>query len=412
MQVLRDVVAAVAGADHDGALALPALAVVILAGMHHLAGKVLQAGDFRHARNAADAGRQHDMARMHGALAAVGAAQRHRPAAVLLVVTAALELGLGPEVQLHGLDIGLEPVGELVLRNVGRPVRREVQIGQVIDLNLIMQRQRMVALAPIVADTLLAIDDQRIDVQLFQPRGDGKAGLAAADHEDGRVAVGIGGRCVAQVEPVGAAKIARIGVAARAIDAELFLKTLEFAKLGQQCPGFQPVAIVRIGDQADDAAAAPDIGLELEDGLDCVGAGAHHLARRGAVRVDCKAAGHRAAGQRRQRFQDRVGAIERLDVPAQRQHVAPIAVGVEQLIQQGVIGLSERFLELCKPIVGGYRTVVRPVEHARFPSPAVCAAFFLRRSLYLFVTALKGREEMPPIPIMTGSAPDPAGRGR
>ena len=121
-------------------------------------------------------------------------------------------------------------------------------------------------------------------------------GLAAADHEHGRIAVGIAGRRLAQVEPVGAAKIARIGVAARARDAELLLKTLEFAELGQQRPGLQPVAVVRIRDQPDDAAAAPDAGFELEDRLDRVGAGAHHLARRGAVGIDRKAARRGAAG--------------------------------------------------------------------------------------------------------------------
>ena len=46
--------------------------------------------------------------------------------------------------------------------------------------------------------------------------------------------------------------------------AELFLKALEFAKRGQQCPGFQPVAVGGIGDQAEDAAAAPDIGFNLK----------------------------------------------------------------------------------------------------------------------------------------------------
>ena len=97
MQILRDVVAAVAGADHDRALALPVLAVVVLAGMQHGAAKIFQAGNVRHARNAADAGGQHDMARMHRALAAIGAAQRHGPALFFLVVAAALELGPGPK---------------------------------------------------------------------------------------------------------------------------------------------------------------------------------------------------------------------------------------------------------------------------------------------------------------------------
>src|SRR6185369_17797925 len=184
---------------------------------------------------------------------------------------------------------------------------------------------------------------------------------------------------------------ARIGAAARPADAELFLKTLQLAKLGQERPGFQAVAIVLIGDQAEDAIATPDVGLEPENGLDRVGAGPHHLARRGAIGGDGKAARRHAARQRRQRLQDGVSAIQRLDVPAQRQHVAPVAVRMEQCLQQGFIGLSERFLELRKPVVGGYRTVVRPVEHGRYPSPAVCAAFPCQ-SVYPFGTAQKGRK--------------------
>ena len=80
IKVLRDIVAAVAGADHQRCVCLPRLAVAILAGMENRAGKILQGRNIRQIRNAADAGRHHDMARMHHARAAVGAAQRHRPA--------------------------------------------------------------------------------------------------------------------------------------------------------------------------------------------------------------------------------------------------------------------------------------------------------------------------------------------
>jgi hypothetical protein len=42
----------------------------------------------------------------------------------------------------------------------------------VIDEALIMQRQRMVALAPVVADARMAVDDERVDAELLQPSGD------------------------------------------------------------------------------------------------------------------------------------------------------------------------------------------------------------------------------------------------
>ena len=215
MQVLRDVVAAVAGADHESVLALPLLAVVVLAGMQNLAGEVRKVGI---------SGRLGMPLTPVASTTWRGCIVRLVPSAprsttvqrpCVFVVAAALELGAGPEVQLHALDIGLEPVGELVLGDVGRPVRRKRHVGQVIDVHLIVQRQRVVALAPVVADARFAVDDQRVDVQLLQARGDRKPGLSAADDEHGRVAVGILRGGLAQVEPVGAAKIARIGLAVR-----------------------------------------------------------------------------------------------------------------------------------------------------------------------------------------------------
>ena len=60
-------------------------------------------------------------------------------------------------------------------------------------MHLVVQRQRVIALAPVVADARLAVDDQRVDLQLLQARRDRKPGLAAADHQHGRIAVGVVG---------------------------------------------------------------------------------------------------------------------------------------------------------------------------------------------------------------------------
>jgi hypothetical protein len=87
-----------------------------------------------------------------------------------------------------------------------------------------MQRQRVVAIAPIVADAPPPVDDQGIDLQLLQAGGDAKPGLTATDHQNGGIAVGIFGRGSAQVEPVGTVKIARIGLAAGSRRSELLLK--------------------------------------------------------------------------------------------------------------------------------------------------------------------------------------------
>src|SRR5262252_96183 len=96
-------------------------------------------------------------------LTPVGATKLDRPTSLRLVVAAAGELGAGPAVELHAVHIGFEPRGELVLRDIGRPVRRKRHVGQVVDVHLVVQDQRVITVAPVVADALLAIDDQRVD---------------------------------------------------------------------------------------------------------------------------------------------------------------------------------------------------------------------------------------------------------
>src|SRR6185503_5235984 len=140
VQVLRDIVTAVAGTDDDGAPALPRLAVLVLAGMNDGPGKIPQGRDVRNARDAAHAGCEHYVPRMELALRAVRAAHHDRPALRLIVVHAALEIGAGPVIELHAFRVGLEPVGELVLRDVDRPARRKGHVRQVIDVYLVVQR--------------------------------------------------------------------------------------------------------------------------------------------------------------------------------------------------------------------------------------------------------------------------------
>ena len=82
--------------------------------------------------------------------------------------------------------------------------------------------------------------------------------MSAADHQHGRVAVGISVRGVALVEPVRSAEIAGIGVAARAGRALLLLEAFQLFQRGQQGPRLQAVAVAGIRDQAQDAVAAAE----------------------------------------------------------------------------------------------------------------------------------------------------------
>ena len=95
--------------------------------------------------------------------------------AVSSIVAAAGQLRPRPEVQLETLDVGFEPVGQLVLGNEDRPGRRKRHQRQVIDVHFVVQGERVVAQAPVVADALVAVDDQRVDAESVEPRRDRRA---------------------------------------------------------------------------------------------------------------------------------------------------------------------------------------------------------------------------------------------
>ena len=59
-------------------------------------------------------------------------------------------------------------------------------------MHFVVQGERVVALAPVVADALVAIDDQRVDAERAEPRRDREPRLAAAHHQHGRIVIGVG----------------------------------------------------------------------------------------------------------------------------------------------------------------------------------------------------------------------------
>src|SRR6185436_3989527 len=131
-------------------------------------------------RDAAHAGRHDDVTRAQLTRRSIPF-HFHLPLLRDRVVRAALEFRAGPVVELQALDVGLEPAGELVLRDVHREARREGQVGQMVDVHLVVQRQRVIALAPVVAGARPAVDDQGVDLALAEARRNRKACLPAAE---------------------------------------------------------------------------------------------------------------------------------------------------------------------------------------------------------------------------------------
>ena len=67
---------------------------------------------------------------------------------------ARLAVGGAPVVELHHPRVHLQPVGDLVLGREHRPVGGELDVGQVVVPDRVVQAQRLVALAPRVARAL------------------------------------------------------------------------------------------------------------------------------------------------------------------------------------------------------------------------------------------------------------------
>ena len=145
-----DVVGGVVGADHDALLARVRVRAGVLGRVVLVALEVLHAGDLGHVRLARHAGRKHELLRPQRDRLAV-ALDLHRPLAGIRVVGRALGLGASPVVELHHPRVHLEPVADLVLGRVHRPVLRELDVRQVVVPDRVVQAQRLVAVAPGVA---------------------------------------------------------------------------------------------------------------------------------------------------------------------------------------------------------------------------------------------------------------------
>jgi hypothetical protein len=118
-----------------------------------------------------------------------------------------------------------------------------------VDMHLVVQSQRVIAVAPVVTDALFTVHDQRIDPQLTQARGDRKPRLPPAHDQHDRISLDILGRRFPEVEPVGTPKIARVGAALGPRSPNLFLEPFDFVERREQRPRFQLIAIPGVGDQ-------------------------------------------------------------------------------------------------------------------------------------------------------------------
>ena len=150
---------------------------------------------------------------------------------------------LRPVVELHHPGVRLQPVGDLVLGREHRPVVRELDVGQVVVPDRVVQAERLVAAAPLVAGPGVLVDDDRRDAELPQPGAERDAALAAADDQRrragwrSRARAASRSRRSSQVSPVAVGAV--LG-ALRAAVAGRLLVALELVQGGEQRPGAVP----------------------------------------------------------------------------------------------------------------------------------------------------------------------------
>ena len=213
----------------------------------------------------------------------------------------------------------------------------ERQVGQVVVPDRVVQAERFVAFAPLVAGTLMLVDDQRRHAEALEPRAKPDAGLPAADHETIGLALvaelGLLGRLA--LEPGPPPLLAAVLHSLLARRADFFFMALELAHGGQQGP-----ALVAL--EPDVAMAASHMRLESEPTLG-------DSARLARVCVEVQAFRPGARERAIEHGGDRLAALGRLDVPGEGDEVAPIALLREHAGRALDIPALERFSEDGEP---------------------------------------------------------------
>jgi len=154
----------------------------MLAGMLLFALERLHARKLRQVGLAGHAGGQHQLLWPQRDLLAI-AIHHDRPFLRRVVIGRRFAGGARPVVQLHDVGIHLHPVAKLVLGGKDRPVRRELEIGEVVVPDRVMQGERLVSVAPAVAGAVVLLGDDRRHAKLAQPRAERDTALPAADDQ-------------------------------------------------------------------------------------------------------------------------------------------------------------------------------------------------------------------------------------
>ena len=269
------------------------------------------------------------------------AVDRHDPLLGVLVPPGIAALGAGPVVELHERDVVLEPVTELVLGGEHRPVVGELEVGQVVVPDRVVQVEGLVALAPRVAGAVVLLEDHGRDAVPFEPGAEADATLPAADDDD----VGL----------LGVAE-RRVGLGLALQPGPAALGDLVLDPLLAPAPErlLEPLQLDHGGEQGERLAALePQVpeaagldGLEVDPRLLGAGLASGRFGERPTLRLHPRKGGAQHVG-------DLFVALEGGDVPGERDEVAPQAVVGEQ--GGGRLGVTggQRGVEGVEPALNG-----------------------------------------------------------
>ncbi|MPL79701.1 hypothetical protein SDC9_25585 [bioreactor metagenome] len=338
-----DVMRRVVGTDHHHLLPGPVVGALVLRAVLDLAAEALHPREGGHVRLARHAGGKHQLRGAERHLLAV-AVHLDLPGAACRVKARLLHLGARPVIQLHHLGVHLEPVADLVLGGEDRPVVGELDVGQMVVPDRVMQAERLVARAPLVAGPVMLVEHDGRHAKLAQPRGKGDAALPAAD-DDGVGLPGIAklGRLRrALFRPGHAVLGGTVFGPHRAPFAPVLLEALQLLQRGQQGP--DPPLL-----QAHQAPATAGGGFEGDPG-----SGDAALLGGDLAALQGEPAGPRVLELRGEHVLHPGRPLHRLQVPGHGDQIAPVAVGGKEragcpcvAFLKGGVQAVERLLHLC-----------------------------------------------------------------
>ena len=274
-----------------------------------------------------------------------GASQPRGPGPGRLVERGPGELGAGPDVELHGLGVALQPAGQHVLRDERRPGRRERQVRQRVGPHLVVQGQRVVPVPPVVADPVVALHDQRVHPDPAQPGGQRQPGLPAARDQHLRVAVRVRLRLGPLVQPVVPGEVVGVLHPGRAAGPDRLLVPVDVLQRGQEQPGGRRIPV----QQPHERAAPSGARLEVQVSLDHPAPAPPHQPRRHPPVRQPELPRPRLFAGSLDHPGDLVPPAERPVRPLQRQDVPPVPVGREQGGHPRAVPAGQRGLEGFRP---------------------------------------------------------------